>query len=215
MNKIIPYDDIREDLLPYARDVIATALDTYSAEDNCVFIHTIGLQASGKSTYTKHLHRHLPGYAYVGFDKIMEDHPRYWDCFHTHGAEQALEEWEKPARAIGYHLLQTLLENKRSIIFEHSAAHKDHPRLIKTAMDWGYITEMHYIPCSPELSIGRAKKRKRKGGRHVPEERIWERHALLEELLPIYRHLPHRFVTVKSVFGDIYRPFILAQQAAP
>lgn len=150
------------------------------------FLHLCGIPGSGKSTYAANWMKLHPHYYLVQFDSIMENLPGY-KSLAKHSPQQAFHEFELPARAVGYKLLQALLEARRSILFDHSACNRSHPALIKTLLERGFTVEMHYLPCSTQLACSRVSQRA--NIRHTLHSLVHERAELLEELLPIYRSL--------------------------
>lgn len=152
------------------------------------FLHLCGIPGSGKSTYAANWIKRNPHYYLVQFDSIMESLPGY-ETLAGSCPQEAFLKFELPARAIGYKLLECLVENRRSILFDHSAANRNHPALIKTLAERGYAVEMHWLDCSPELACLRVKDRALKNKRHTPESLVYERAQILDELLPIYRSL--------------------------
>ena len=112
--------------------------------------------------------------------------------------KQAFANWELPARGMGYHFLNVLLHSKRSVIFDHSAANESHIRLLEQISAIPYRVELHYTPCSIETALARIKKRERETQRHTPEHYLTERVGLIEQLLPAYQQVVHRYLEVAS-----------------
>ncbi len=81
------------------------------------------------------------------------------------------------------------LDGKRNVLFDHSATNRMHVDLIGAVKRRNYSSHMHYIQCSPETAVERIKLREKITGRHTPEALIYEREALLQELLPPYQNL--------------------------
>lgn len=152
------------------------------------FIHMCGIPGSGKSSYTKSwLSNCAENFSLVQFDSIMEGLPGYRQTFENEGAQKAFADFELPARRIGYRLLDELVRRRQNIFFDHSAANRTHLRLLEALKLNGYRVEMHYLPCHPREAVKRISGR----ARHTPEELIWERNTLLEELLPLYKAIVH------------------------
>lgn len=159
------------------------------AQEHPRFIHMCGIPGSGKSTYTKSWLSNCAGdFSLVQFDGIMEALPGYRQTLEVKGARQAFADFELPARCIGYRLLDELVRRRQNIFFDHSAANRTHLRLLEALKLQGYRVEMHYLPCHPREAVKRISRRP---ARHTPEELIWERSALLEELLPLYKAMVH------------------------
>jgi predicted ABC-type ATPase len=172
-------------------------------EANPRFIHMCGIPGSGKTTYTKNFMTENPHFALVQFDSIMESLPGYQFMLEVVGPRQAFAHYELPARTIGYRLLNELVQRRQHVFFDHSAANRAHLGLLQALKEQGYEVEMRYLECHPHEAIKRVQKRFSESSRHIPEELIWERAALLEELLPLYRQL----VNVQSVapFSPVIR----------
>jgi predicted ABC-type ATPase len=161
-------------------------------EEKPRFIHMCGIPGSGKTTYTKYRLAQNPNFSLVQFDSIMESLPGYQPMLEELGPKRAFAHYELPARTIGYRLLSALVQRRHHIFFDHSAANRTHLGLLQALKTQGYQVEMHYLECHPHEAIQRVQKRFSESvGRHTPEELIWERAALLEELLPLYRELVH------------------------
>lgn len=196
--------DILE-LLPVPRQleaeyetIVATALKSSPAQMRPTLIHLAGVPGSGKSTYANELRlQHVDKYL-LDFDAVMEALSGYREHVEAHGLESAFRAWEMPARSLGYHLLIALLEHRRSIIFDHSASNTRHLEIIRVARDIGYRTEMHYLPCSPEIALARVESRSVHDVRFTPAHLIIERTEALKKLLPLYRPLVDNFVQVSA-----------------
>lgn len=157
-------------------------------------IHLCGLPGSGKTTYALKLAEKLPHCWHLQFDHIMQSLPGYQQSLAEAGASAAFALWEKPAAHMGYRLLRVLIAAKRSILFDHSAAHPQHPYLIDHCKAAGYHTEMHYIETPVDTVLTRIKAREVKTGRHTPDRLVHERYALLQHMISGYQKQVDRFV---------------------
>jgi|688.fasta_scaffold447125_2 predicted ABC-type ATPase len=196
--KFIEFDDLRADLVPESQKLIATTLSQSTHRAAPVMIHMCGIPGSGKTTYTNNYLANENSFSLVQFDSIMEGLPAYRRDKELQGPVEAFSRWELPARSIGYHLLQALIENRRDIFFDHSATNRQHIDLIRVVKKIGYAVEMHYIDCPPQLAADRVLRREKLIHRHTPPTLIYERHELLKELLPIYQGLVDKFVHISS-----------------
>lgn len=202
--KVIEFADVSPFLEDEARAMIFQALSATEASATPKLIHLCGIPGSGKSTYAQQFLLVNTNFALVQFDGVMANLAGYKrDCICT-GLIDAFKAWEAPARAIGYHLLQALLENKRNVLFDHSASFRNHLDLIGIVKGWGYIVEMHYLDCPPAMASERVRVREAVIQRHTPEHYIWERLALLEELIPLYRRQVDLFLTVPAGVATEY-----------
>ncbi|CAN5411505.1 hypothetical protein BH11CYA1_BH11CYA1_36860 [soil metagenome] len=200
MPKLFDFDEVPCELKGEAEALIVAALAQHKAAavTKPLMIHMCGIPGSGKTTYaTKFLQDHNY-FSLVQFDTIMESLAGYQKEREEHGIEQAFSRWELPARAIGYHLLQALVEAKRNVFFDHSATNRKHIDLISAVKAEGYLVEMHFIECSVAEATRRVKERETKLQRHTPLGLIGERNQLLKELLPQYELLVDKFIRTPS-----------------
>jgi predicted ABC-type ATPase len=198
--KLIDFEDVPEDLKGEARALIAAALaeQRSSKSHEPLLIHMCGIPGSGKTTYTQRFLSNTGSFSLVQFDTVMESLTGYQHDCKKLGIEEAFQRWELPARAIGYHLLQVLVEEKRNIFFDHSATNRKHLDLVKAVKKQGYQVEMHYIDCSVDEATKRVKARETSIQRHTPLSLISERSQLLEELVPHYERLVDKFLRMST-----------------
>ncbi|MFZ4761308.1 MAG: zeta toxin family protein [Alphaproteobacteria bacterium] len=197
--KIIPYADIPPELLIEAAELIEKRLaQASSSSPQPTLIHLCGVPGSGKTTYAKKFITQHTEFCHIHFDGVMESLRGYNQDKEKLGLIQAFSLWELPARAIGYHLFQAMTEHHQSILFDHSAAFRDHITLIQQLKSQGYRVEMHHLDCPPAIACQRVKEREKIIQRHTPEQLIWDRHILLQELIPIYQELVDQWVTIST-----------------
>ena len=198
--KLIDFEDVPQDLRGEAQAMITAALAEAGRQQSHapLFIHMCGIPGSGKTTYTQRFLSSTDSFNLVQFDSVMESLPGYQQDCKNLGLEEAFVRWELPARAIGYHLLQILVEEKRNIFFDHSATNRKHLELIKSVKKHGYQVEMHFIECSVDEATERVKAREATIQRHTPISLISERNRLLEELVPHYEGLVDKFLRVST-----------------
>lgn len=196
--KFIEFDDVRADLIDEANQLIDKALSESTLSRKPRMIHMCGIPGAGKTTYTNKWIANNKDFVVVQFDTVMEKLSGYQRERSETDLVQSFQNWELPARAIGYHLYQALVENNRNVFFDHSATSKLHIDLIKRTKAVGYAVEMHYIQCAPDEAARRVKEREKIIQRHTPEKLIHERHELLNELLPTYKSLVDRFETIQD-----------------
>lgn len=200
-SKLIDYDDIRSHLIDEAHSIIQSCLQESHPSQRPLMIHMCGIPGAGKTTYRHKWFSESASadtFTAVQFDDVMEALSGYRRDRESLGIVQAFKLWELPARAVGYHLLQALIEGRRNVFFDHSATSRLHIDLIETVQRMGYLVEMHYIECAPEEAARRVKLREQMLHRHTPERLIFERHQLLQELLPQYQNCVDRFVQIRS-----------------
>jgi predicted ABC-type ATPase len=194
--KLIDFDDVTESLTEHAQLLIAASLSTSPQAVHPTLVHLCGIPGSGKSTYALDYRLHKPNFVLVQFDAVMESLPSYQQDLLNFGPTVAFQHWEIPARAIGYHLLQALLENRRCVLFDHSAANQSHTLLIDKVKNWGYRVEMHYLACSSQLAVERIHRRQELTNRHTPESLVHDRQRLLVDLVALYRQQVDSFLTI-------------------
>jgi predicted ABC-type ATPase len=195
--KLIEVEAIRADLTEQVKGLIDAALSETKATTTPKLIHLCGIPGAGKTTYTNFFLKQNAHFALVQFDGVMEKLSGYHEALARFGSAHAFKQFELPARIIGYHLLQALVDNRRDVFFDHGALNRQHVQLLKAVSDRSYSVEMHYIECSLEVAFDRIGIREQSEGRHTPREIVSERHALLQELLPVYKELVAKFVLVE------------------
>ncbi|MBK9144688.1 MAG: GNAT family N-acetyltransferase [Candidatus Melainabacteria bacterium] len=196
--KLIDFGEVPVTLINQATAIIERQLLESEPTRQPTLVHLCGIPGSGKTHYTNKFLARNPFYCLVQFDGVMESLPGYTCDRDNLGAREAFERWEMPARAVGYQLLQALLENKRNVIFDHSAAFPEHLDLIGKARAWGYKVEMHYMQCPTDIALSRLEEREKTQKRHTPRQLLFHRQNRLDELIPQYRKIVNRFVEVRS-----------------
>lgn len=196
--KLIEFDALPASLIAEATNLIDSYLNRTNKSEEPRLIHLCGIPGSGKSFYAQNYIESQPRFALVQFDTIMENLSGYQSELKNTGSCTAFTRWELPARSVGYHLLQALLENERNVLFDHSAAFRNHVDLITKAKNWGYTVEMHYISCSLKTAKKRIREREITTQRHTPEHLLQERYDLLEALIPFYKKTVHTFIEMQS-----------------
>jgi chloramphenicol 3-O-phosphotransferase len=115
--KLIEVEAIRADLTEQAKVLIEAALAETKASTTPQLIHLCGIPGAGKTTYTNFFLKQSPHFALVQFDSFMEKLPGYREALARSGSADAFKQFELPARIIGYHLLQALVDNRRHVFF--------------------------------------------------------------------------------------------------
>ncbi len=196
--KLIDFDDVPSALMDETAAMVQEALNGSRPSDAPRLIHMCGIPGAGKTTYATDWLARNSAFVSVQFDAVMAKLSGYQKDRVVLGLSESFKVWELPARAIGYHLFQSLIENRRNVLFDHSATSKQHIDLINRVKNKGYTVEMHYLNCAPEEALRRVKEREKTIQRHTPESLIFERHELLPELLPEYKMIVDHFVCVSS-----------------
>lgn len=194
--RFVDYGEIPSALQTEARYILKAYMGRTAKTDSPRLIHLCGIPGSGKTTYAGEFIELNKDFAWLQFDAVMQALAGYREDCKSKGLEEAFRRWELPARNIGYHVLQLLLEERRNILFDHSATDRRHIMIIAKAKCMGYVTEMHHMECDLETALERVRRRESIIERHTPENLLHERKELLAEILPVYRHLVGKFVSV-------------------
>lgn len=194
--KLINFDDVQPELREEAINLITDVLNRSRLSQSPKLVHLCGIPGAGKTSYATNWIVKNQDFVCVQFDTVMEHFSGYHRDRADSGLAAAFQAWELRARAVGYHLFQSLVEHQRNILFDHSATSGLHVELIRKVKALGYHVEMHYISCSPDEALKRVQAREKVIQRHTPEKLIHERHNLLPELLPVYESLVDVFVSV-------------------
>jgi len=178
-------------------------------------IHTGGVPSCGKTYFCNYLLENelLPKETvFIQFDLIMEKLTGYKKDMETADPAKAFENWEIPAKIIGYELIERAIAKNLPILLDHGGSFFGHKDLLKNLKALGYTTEMHFINCSIDTALKRAQKRS-KTQRHTPEEMILERHQNLQSLKQEYHSIVDKFydyhndTSVKEFEDEINKTF--------
>ncbi len=200
LQELLNFQNIPEDLKAESDILINRALAQSHESSDPHFVHLCGIPGSGKSSYAKKRLSKSPELNLVSFDAIMHELSGYrLDA--TSNLKRAFQKWEIPARTIGYHLLNSLIQHNRNVLFDHSAAFEEHLLLIQHLRQLGYSLEMVYLECSPELALQRVRARQKNTLQYTPEEIVWQRYELLQVLTPRYRELVDEFHSIDANSG--------------
>lgn len=179
-------------------------------------LHTIGVPGSGKSALLAALQGAMPEAVPLSFDRMMIGLTEYRQLAALNG-EQAFYKYEVPARQAGYYALRLLLEQRAPILFEHSAAAVEHPKLLRHAKGLGYRVVMAHLQVTPESAARRVQAR---GGRHTPPDYIPDRARLIAELLPAYEAVADIIIPIfnpdrlEAELAEIYQEYAGRVRAA-
>lgn len=159
-------------------------------------IHMAGIPGSGKSTQALQLMQSeqsiAAGMVYISFDQIMEALEGYQAVLNR---VDAFQQWELPARALGYQLLRFCLQENVSLLLDHSAADESHRLLLRALREKSdYHLMMYFMDATPEMVLHRIAKREQTTGRHTPSSIVSERYHILKGAIPQYQKIVHSFV---------------------
>lgn len=176
-------------LPPVLRQSVTQACAQAQAQPRPLLLHTIGVPGAGKSSLLRALSAELTPLPHhcVSFDALMQEIPAY-RARAVSDAEAAFQAFELPAREAGYVLLRELLARRAHILFDHSGANSDHRDILRYAKQQGYAVMLVRLGVSVTQAQRRLAERQLKDGRHTPPAYVAERQALLQTLLPAYRH---------------------------
>jgi probable phosphoglycerate mutase len=200
--KIIPYEDIPRELYDEAQDLIWHALEISEQVERPTLIHLCGIPGSGKTTYADALKREddrFKTFYILRFDGVMESLCGYQQDKPRLGLKDAFLKWQMPARFIGYHLLQALIEGQRNFIFDNSASFQAHIQLIETMRQkYNYYVEMHRMVCPLPVAMQLVVDREAVIQRHTPPEFLADREKVLDGLIPKYQRVVDKFIEVDT-----------------
>lgn len=146
-----------------------------------------GIPGAGKSTYCQ---THLPAnFLFLSFDKIMVALSGYQQTLAKEGAVAAYQQYEMPARIIGYEVLRRALRKHYNILFEHSGTNNAHVEMFKNLPKKGYQTSVNFIVCDTNTAIARTKERAKKINRFISEDVIKERASGFAKYASIYQKI--------------------------
>lgn len=188
LSKIFPADVDIGIIKREIRQAVKNALDGVRSVENPYLINICGLPASGKTHLCRIFKAKHTEMLYISFDALMEDLPTYLSE-HMKDRKKSFERWELPARFVGYQLLKQAVKHKLPILFEHSNATPYHIELYEKIKQAGYIVDIRYIAADPALVLPRLEKRER----YFSPERTWERAAVLNKLLPVFKEKASAF----------------------
>ena len=124
----------------------------------------------------------------------MENLSPYRDDFREVGPAAAFERWERPARHLGYTLLDTCIDRGYSILFEHGNATPAHVDLYRRVKSLGYRIEILFIDVDPRVAASRAASRER----YFPPGLLDRRHAIIQQLNETYKKIADTFNTITT-----------------
>ena len=167
--------------------IIADMLAGLKSVENPKLQQISGIPGAGKSTYCQ---THLPkNFLFLSFDKIMVALSGYQKVLAEEGAVAAYQNYEMPARIIGYEVLRRAIRKHYNILFEHSGTNNAHIEMFKNLPKKGYKTAIDFIICDTKTAIRRTKERAKKINRYVSEEVIKERAAGFSKYASIYQKI--------------------------
>lgn len=176
------------------RQSVSQACAQARAQPRPLLLHTIGVPGAGKSSLLRALSTELAPLPHhcVSFDALMQEIPAY-RARAVSDAEAAFQAFELPAREAGYVLLRELLARRAHILFDHSGANPDHRDILRYAKQQGYAVMLVRLGVSVTQAQRRLAERQQRDGRHTPPAYVAERQALLQTLLPAYRHSADKY----------------------
>lgn len=140
-----------------------------------------GPNGAGKTTFVDRVLGPMTGFPFVNADLIAAERWPDSQVEHAYEASRAAAE-----------LRDQYLEDGRSFISETVFSHSSKVELIRQAVSRGYEVYLHVVMVPVDVTVMRVSERVRRGGHHVPENKIRERYARLWELIIQARYLATR-----------------------
>lgn len=195
-----------KDLIPYDYEHIRCAeYETVIANflQNChrgnFFEQISGAPGAGKTTFCQK----LSDKNFLSFDKIMESLPSYQNDLLKYGSKPAFANNEIIARIIGYEILRRAIENKYSLVMEHSGVNNAHLELFTNLRKLHYKTKVDFIICDLNILLERVKLREAATMRHTPPNMVKQRFSLVNHYISKYQAVADEVKVYKSV-NDTY-----------
>jgi predicted ABC-type ATPase len=120
-----------------------------------ILLHMLGIPGAGKTTFLNMLLDAWQGHPrpiLLGFDQVMQSMPDYATYADKETAFAALE---LPARALGYKMLNDLIAQEQSILFDNGGSAASHPDLLRSAQNKGYTIVLVAIRTPVDVAAAR------------------------------------------------------------
>ncbi|MDR2563237.1 MAG: AAA family ATPase [Prevotellaceae bacterium] len=194
----LPSEVEKELIVPIFEEIIAERLIEAKPVEHPFICNVSGIPAAGKSTYCKRLMRgeisfngiDFSNVLYFAFDEIMQNPALPYHIDAAKDLQYAFDRWEAPARIAGYELLKRAVDANLNILFEHSSSLKQHVNLFDLLIShYGYEFYFVYLNLDANEARKRVEDRAKQENRTFASERIDERYAAINSLLPEYKKL--------------------------
>lgn len=149
------------------------------------FEQVSGAPGSGKTTFCKT----ILNCNFLSFDQIMEELPSYQSDLQKYDNKQAFANNEITARIIGYEILRRAIENKYSLVLEHSGVNPAHLELFTNLKKINYKTKIDFLLCDLNILIERVKLREKNTQRHTPAKMVEQRYLLINDYIKKYQKI--------------------------
>ena len=198
IDKAFPCETEKGLIASVFENIIAERLIEAKAVEHPFIFNVSGIPAAGKSTYCKRLTKGETSFngidfsnvLYLAFDDIMQNPALPYRIDAAKSLQYAFDRWEAPARIAGYELLKRAVDAKLNILFEHSSSLEQHVSLFDLLVsDYGYELYFVYLNADAGEAKKRVEDRAKRENRTFAPERIDERYAAINRLLPEYKKL--------------------------
>ncbi len=145
-----------------------------------------GGPASGKSLFYESLKEkgQLPLNSIIHDpDLIMQSIPQY-QMEANINPENAFKNWELVALQLANEILFKAIIAKYNIVYMRTFALPDSLSFVQYAKSVGYNINIHILSCNHNIAISRALEREKTNKRHIPVEKLLQRHENVSKLLP-------------------------------
>lgn len=145
-----------------------------------------GGPASGKSLFYENLKAkgQLPLNSVIHDpDLVMQSIPQY-QIDASCNPEIAFKNWELLALQLANEILLKAFIAKYNIVYMRTFALPDSLKFVQYAKLYGYKVDIHILSCDYNIAISRALERQKRTKRHLPVEKLLERHDEVAKLLP-------------------------------
>jgi predicted ABC-type ATPase len=176
----------------------------------------LGIPGAGKTTFLNILEANWigPDKPYLlGFDQVMQAMPEYQ-------AEpdkiKAFDLFELPARQKGYQILEDLIADRKSLLFDNGGSAATHLNILSSAREKGFTIILVSIETPVEVAQRHIDQRSITEGRHTPMHYLEDRAQKIQALASDYRNITPHFYEITndgmnmSVFENAC--YILAQE---
>jgi adenylate kinase family enzyme len=168
-----------------------------------IFLHLLGIPGAGKTTFINILQSNWIGKGQptlLGFDQVMQSMAGYQAM---DDKIAAFAQYELPAREQGYQILNELMAEKRSLLFDNGGSAATHLDIMNRACGLGYTLILVSIKTPIEIAKRHVDQRSITEGRHTPMQYLEDRAKKIENMIKSYRDLTPHFYELQNDGLDV------------